>query len=164
MTPQQKRTTAECIAIYKQALVGKNFSPQTIKAYMSDLKQFFEWLKTRRVDWDAPYRIERINIVEFINFLAAQKASAQTRKRKLATIRGFLKFLKDNQIIFGNPADTIVGPIREEREPAILLKTEYKALLQVAGANPRDFAIIMLFLQTGLRVSCSCWMNSPRKR
>ncbi|MDF2974414.1 MAG: site-specific recombinase XerD, partial [Microvirga sp.] len=45
------------------------------------------------------------------------------------------------------------GPIREEREPAILLKTEYKALLQVAGANPRDFAIIMLFLQTGLRVS-----------
>jgi site-specific recombinase XerD len=153
MTPQQNRTTAECIVIYKQALVGKNFSPQTIKAYMGDLEQFIKWLKTRRIDWDVPYRIERINIVEFINFLAAQKASAQTRKRKLATIRGFLKFLKDNQIIFGNPADTIVGPIREEREPAILLKTEYKALLQVAGANPRDFAVIMLFLQTGLRVS-----------
>src|SRR3954453_22930707 len=44
-----------------------------------------------------------------------------------------LKFLKDNQIIYGNPADTIEGPIREQREPAILLKTEYKALLQVAG-------------------------------
>ena len=41
----------------------------------------------------------------------------------------------------------------EQREPAILLKTEYKALLQVAGENPRDFAIVMLFLQTGLRVS-----------
>ena len=33
-----------------------------------------------------------------------------------------------------------------------LLKTEYKALLQVAGENPRDFAIVMLFLQSGLRV------------
>jgi len=33
------------------------------------------------------------------------------------------------------------------------LKTEYKALLQVAGQNKRDFAIVMLFLQTGLRVS-----------
>jgi site-specific recombinase XerD len=153
MISQQKRTTTESIAIYKQALLGKNFSPQTIKAYMGDLEQFIEWLKTRRVDWDIPYRIERINIVEFINYLAAQKASAQTRKRKLATMRGFLKFLKDNQIIFGNPADTIEGPIREEREPAILLKTEYKALLQVAGDNPRDFAIVMLFLQTGLRVS-----------
>jgi site-specific recombinase XerD len=131
----------------------ENFSPQTIKAYLGDLEQFIGWLKTRRVDWDVPYRIERINIVEFINFLATQKASAQTRKRKLATIRGFLKFLKDNQFIYGNPADTIEGPIHEEREPAILLKTEYKALLQVAGSNPRDFAIVMLFLQTGLRVS-----------
>src|SRR5215208_7115950 len=153
MTPQQKRTTTESVAIYKQALIGKNFSPQTIKAYIGDLEQFIQWLKTRRVDWDIPYRIERINIVEFINFLAAQKASAQTRKRKLATIRSFLKFIKDNQIIYGNPADTIEGPIREEREPAILLKTEYKALLQVAGENPRDFAMVMLFLQTGLRVS-----------
>jgi site-specific recombinase XerD len=91
--------------------------------------------------------------VEFINFLAAQKSTAVTRKRKLASIRGFLKFCKDNQIIFGNPADTIEGPIREERDPTILLKTEYKALLQVAGENKRDFAIVMLFLQSGLRVS-----------
>jgi integrase/recombinase XerD len=68
-------------------------------------------------------------------------------------IRWFLKFCKDNQIIYGNPADTIEGPIREERDPAILLKTEYKALLQVAGGNTRDLAIVMLFLQSGLRVS-----------
>ena len=43
--------------------------------------------------------------------------------------------------------------IREERDPAILLKTEYKALLQVAGRNERDYAIVMLFPQSGLRVS-----------
>jgi site-specific recombinase XerD len=125
----------------------------TSSAYLSDLEQFISWLKTRRVDWDIPYRIQRIDIVEFINYLAGRKASAVTRQRKLAAIRGFLKFCKDNQIIFGNPADTIEGPIREERDPAILLKTEYKALLQMAGENPRDFAIVMLFLQTGLRVS-----------
>ena len=56
---------------------------------MGDLEQFISWLQTRRVDWDIPFRIERINIIEFINFLASQKASAQTRKRKLATIREF---------------------------------------------------------------------------
>src|SRR5919108_3602291 len=153
MTPQEKKTTTESIELFKQTLVGKNYSPQSIRAYLGDLQQFMEWLKKRRVDWDIPYRIQRIDIVEFINFLAAQKTSAETRKRKLATIRGFLKFLKDNQIIFGNPADTIEGPIREERDPTILLKTEYKALLQVAGGNTRDLAMVMLFLQTGLRVS-----------
>ena len=45
------------------------------------------------------------------------------------------------------------APIREQKDPVVLLKTEYKALLQVAGQNRRDFAIVMLFLQTGLRVS-----------
>ena len=79
--------------------------------------------------------MQHIDIVAFINHLAEQKASAITRQRKLAAIRGFLKFCKDNQIIYGNPADTIEGPIREERDPAILLKTEYKALLQVAGGT-----------------------------
>jgi site-specific recombinase XerD len=153
MRPAEKKTTTESIELYKQSLEGNNYSPQSIKAYMGDLGQFFEWLKTRRVDFDIPHRIERIDIVKFINHLAEQKASAVTRKRKLAAIRGFLKFLKDNQIILGNPADTIEGPIREERDPAILLKTEYKALLQVAGGNTRDLAIVMLFLQTGLRVS-----------
>jgi integrase/recombinase XerC len=153
MTPQEKKTTTESIELYRQTLQGKNYSVQSIKAYLGDLEQFMEWLKKRKVDWDIPFRIQRIDIVEFINYLAAQKASSETRKRKLASIRGFLKFCKDNQIIFGNPADTIEGPIREERDPAILLKTEYKALLQVAGDNERDFAIVMLFLQSGLRVS-----------
>jgi site-specific recombinase XerD len=153
MTPQKKTSTTHSLALFQETLTGKNYSPQSIKAYLSDLQQFLAWLQTRRVDWDLPYRIERIDIVQFINYLAAHKASAVTRKRKLASIRGFLKFLKDNQIIFGNPADTIEGPIREERDPAILLKTEYKALLQVAGEHPRDFAMVMLFLQTGLRVS-----------
>jgi len=142
-----------CPVSCRTAFWVRLYAPQSIKAYLGDLAQFIAWLKTRRVDWDIPYRIQRIDIVEFINHLASRKATAVTRKRKLAAIRGFLKFLKDNQIIFGNPADTIEGPIREERDPAILLKTEYKVLLQVAGGNTRDFAIVMLFLQTGLRVS-----------
>src|SRR3954452_4379808 len=153
MTLLEKKTITESIALFQQILIGKNYSSETLRAYLSDLEHFLTWLQKRRGDWDIPYRLQRIDIVEFSNYLGTQKASAQTRKRKLATIRGFLKFLKDNQIIFGNPADTIEGPIREEREPAILLKTEYKALLQVAGESPRDFAIVMLFLQTGLRVS-----------
>jgi integrase/recombinase XerC len=153
MTPQEKKSTTQSLALYKQTLEGNNYSPQSIKAYLGDVEQFVAWLQTRRVDWDIPYRIQRIDIVEFINYLGTKKASAVTRKRKLAAIRGFLKFLKENEIIYGNPADTIEGPIREERDPAILLKTEYKALLQVAGDNSRDFAIVMLFLQSGLRVS-----------
>jgi integrase/recombinase XerD len=42
---------------------------------------------------------------------------------------------------------------RAESSDVVGLKTEYKALLQVAEQNRRDFAIVMLFLQTGLGVS-----------
>ncbi len=64
MTPTEKKTTTESIELYKQTLEGNNYSVQSIKAYMGDLGQFVEWLKTRRVDWDIPYRIQRIDIVE----------------------------------------------------------------------------------------------------
>src|SRR4030095_12262650 len=94
MTPQNSKTTTESIALFKQTLEGNNYSPQSIKAYIGDLGQFVEWLKTRRVDWDIPYRIARIDIVEFINRLATRKATAATRQRKLAANTGFLKIFK----------------------------------------------------------------------
>ena len=55
MTPPEKKSTTESIALFKQTLEGNNYSPQSIKAYMGDLGQFVEWLKTRRVDFDIPW-------------------------------------------------------------------------------------------------------------
>ena len=79
MRLQETKTTTQGIELFKQTLLGKNFSKESIRAYISDLQQFVEWLKQRRVDWDIPYRMQRIDIVAFINHLAEQKASAITR-------------------------------------------------------------------------------------
>src|SRR5215211_3018222 len=76
MRPDEKKTTTESIELYKQSLEGNNYSRESIKAYLSDLAQFVEWLKSRRVDFDIPYRIARIDIVEFINHLATKKSSS----------------------------------------------------------------------------------------
>jgi hypothetical protein len=62
MRPQEKKTTTESIELYKQSLEGNNYSVQSIKAYLGDIGQFIEWLKTRRVDFDIPYRIARIGV------------------------------------------------------------------------------------------------------
>ena len=96
MTPSQNKSTTESLVLYEETLRGNNASALSIKAYMSDLRQFVGWLQTRRVDWDNPYRIERFDIVGFINKLAAEKATAVTRRRKLAAILEFMKFCKDN--------------------------------------------------------------------
>ena len=79
MRLQETKTTTQSIELFKQTLLGKNFSKESIRAYISDLQQFVEWLKQLRVDWDIPYRMQRVDIVAFINHLAEQKASAITR-------------------------------------------------------------------------------------
>ena len=76
-----------------------------------------------------------------------------TRVRKLAAIRKFFAFLEENSILAANPAYKVKGAKREEKEPTILYKEQYKALLYEASENIRDYAIIQTFLQTGIRLS-----------
>jgi len=145
-------TTTESLELFKKSLLGNNYSKNSIRAYTDDIRQFIKWVQENRVDWDHPDRFSKIDIVEFLNFLAGQKTTGTTRVRKLAAIRKFFKFLKENNIAANNPAETVVGPIREEKDPEVLYKNEYKALLYEAQENLRDYAILMTFLQTGLRV------------
>jgi len=145
-------TTTGALSLFETALVGANNSPKTIRAYTDDLKQFLEWLRGVRVDWDSPQRFTRIDIVEFLSTLSSRGFSGVTRVRKLAAVRKFFTFMKDNNYIAGNPAQTVKGPIREEKDPEVLYRNEYKALLYEASQNSRDYAILMVFLQTGVRV------------
>ncbi len=145
-------TTTQSLGLFGKSLVGNNYSQNSIRAYTDDVRQFIEWVKGNRIDWDKPVSFSRVDIIGFLNFLADKKATGVTRVRKLAAIRKFFTFLRDNAVIAGNPAETIKGPIREERDPEVLYRNEYKALLYEAQGNIRDYAILMLFLQTGLRV------------
>jgi site-specific recombinase XerD len=44
-------------------------------------------------------------------------------------------------------------PKKERRQRVYLRPDEFRKMLAVAGANPRDFALLQLFLQTGIRLS-----------
>jgi len=107
--------------IFLKALTGNNFSTESIRAYSADIEQFLEFLKSVRVDWNSPKKIQRLDIVEFMNRLSGMKRTGTTRARKLASLRHFLKFLKENDVIAGNPAETITRARKEEKDPAVLL-------------------------------------------
>ena len=133
--------------------MGNNFSSESIRAYNADITQFVDFLKSLRVDWNNPKKIERLDIVEFMNRLAGLRRTGTTRARKLASIRHFLKFLKDNSVIAGNPAETITRARKEEKDPAVLFRNEYKAILFEAQGHIRDYAILLTFLKSGIRES-----------
>jgi site-specific recombinase XerD len=146
-------TTSQSIELFMTALLGQNYSPKTLRAYSDDLKQFIQWVAENRVDWDNPRRFTRADVEGFMSYLAGQNMTGVTRVRKLAAIRKLFTFMEENRIITGNPANTVKGARREEKEPGILYKEQYKALLYEASENMRDYAIIMTFLQTGIRLS-----------
>jgi integrase/recombinase XerC len=146
-------TTTDSRELFLTALRGQNYSPKTIRAYGDDLQQFLGWVGENRVDWDLPKRFGRVDIEGFMSALAGQRMTGVTRVRKLAAIRKFFTFLEENKVISVNPAITVKGARREQKEPGILYKEQYKALLYEASDHPRDYAIIMTFLQTGIRLS-----------
>jgi integrase/recombinase XerC len=139
--------------VFLKALAGNNFSAESIRAYSADITQFVDFLKSMRVDWNNPTKLQRLDIVEFMNWLAGLRRTGTTRARKLASIRHFLKFLKGNDVIAGNPAETISRARKEEKDPTVLFKNEYKTLLFEAQGSSRDYAILLTFLKSGIRES-----------
>jgi integrase/recombinase XerD len=150
---REEISTTHAKDLFVKALEGQNFSPKTVRAYGDDLGQFTGWLATVRVDWDNPRRLGKTDIEAFLHHLSGLNLTGVSRARKLAAIRKFFAFLKENEILQTNPAATVKGARREEKEPGILYKEQYKALLYEASEDVRDYAIIMIFLQTGIRLS-----------
>src|SRR5215831_2100575 len=132
-------TTTQSLALFLRALQGQNYSPKTLRAYGDDLHQFLTWVEHNRVDWDSPTRFSRVDIEGFMHSLAAQRMTGVTRVRKLAALRKFFTFLEEHSILAANPAQTVKGARREEKEPTILYKEQYKALLYEASEHIRDY-------------------------
>jgi site-specific recombinase XerD len=59
-------TTTQSIDLFLTALRGQNYSPNTLRAYSDDLRQFIEWVEENRVDWDHPRRFTRVDIEGFM--------------------------------------------------------------------------------------------------
>ena len=93
------------------------------------------------------------HINQYLTYLSGKGLSGVTRARKLASIREFFKFLVDEGSLTSSPAASISMPRKEKKNRVYLRPDEYSRLLSAAGSNPRDFCILQLFLQTGMRVS-----------
>jgi integrase len=51
-----------------------------------------------------------------------------------------------------DPDEQLIPPLALEREPGILTEDDYQRLLAACAHHPRDHAIIVLYLQTGMRL------------
>src|SRR5713101_376996 len=147
-TPFEKNVLA-----FLRELEGGNKSTLTLTAYKTDLLQFFTWLAENDITVTIPGQVTRGHVNEYLAFLSSQGRSGVTRARKLAALKSFFAYLKDEHIIASSPAETIHMPNKERKRKVVLRPDEYSRMLSEAGGNTRDFSILQLFLQTGIRVS-----------
>lgn len=152
-----------------------NKSPNSVKEYNYDLNMFLKYLKihfnlTSETDFkrisikditiDTIKQVKQEDILSFISYLAInQNSKPATRARKISTIRIFFSYLSQRaNLIEVNPAQNIETPKKEKRMPKYLSYEDSKKLLEASmdendENKERDYAIITLFLNCGLRLS-----------
>ena len=151
-----------------------NKSPNTIKEYNYDLAMFlkfimlhfnlasskdFKDINISNLSLDVIKKIELNDIHAFLAYLTTTYHSkAATRARKVSSIRVFFNYLSQKaNLIDKNPAQNLETPKIEKRMPKYLTLDDSKKLLSVTSDEERnkerDYAIITLFLNCGLRLS-----------
>jgi len=135
---------------------GRNRSAQTLRAYRSDLNQMAGWLFADNSYLAEPSDVTTDDVNDFLAELADRGLSGVSRARKLAAIREFYRWLTNTGVINRSPFDPNDTPNRERKSRTFLTPEEYNRLLAAAGAHPKDFCILTLFIQTGIRISELC--------
>lgn len=152
-----------------------NKSPNTIKEYNYDLTTFLKFIKIhfnltqeedfskieiKDIDLNTIKKIQLNDIHAFLSYLTTNYHSkATTRARKASSIRVFFNYLcaKAN-LIESNPAQNLETPKLDKRLPKYLSLEDSKKLLEVTQNEDnrnaaRDYAILTIFLNCGLRLS-----------
>lgn len=150
MTDGPRRFTA-IDAFEAHLAVERNVSPNTVAAYLRDLRQYLEFLRGRPPE-DADYALLR----KYAQHLASEGLEPASRQRKLAAVRAFYKFLVRERLAAKNPTKGLRAPKQGHRLPRFLDPQEVRSLL--AAPDPRtpqglrDRALLELLYATGLRV------------
>src|ERR687885_2660566 len=146
-------TLEQGLARFLDSLAGKNRSAATVRAYQTDILQFISFLHATNVSIQTPADVEKIDVVEYLSACAKRDLTGIARARKMSAIREYFRFLEGVGQIEKSPTSGVETPKREKNTRQFLRSDEYTKMLSLAGANPRDYAVLQVFLQTGIRVS-----------
>ena len=168
--------------------VMRNRSNNTVKEYHYDLRSVFRYLKNYKSNLPLD-NIDNINIIDLdIDFFKSietqdfysylkylnddyklrthKDLKSTSRARKIASIKSFYNYLANNRkLLDKNPVVGLETPKLEKRLPKYLTLEESTSLLSSVKFNEqkfgkRDYCILTLFLNCGLRLSEFININS----
>ncbi len=149
------------IQLFEGYLRRSAFAPATIRNYLADVRGFVRWLREGAPDGAIGPTAQQFEA--YRSYLIAEtENSPATVNRRLQALRVLGRCLQEDGKAVDNPArqiQLVPNGHEEELPPRVLDYDEIERLIVAvrAGARPslmrRDYAIIELMLQAGLRVN-----------
>ena len=134
--------------------VERNMSPRTVEAYGRDLQAFLAWLKVHETTVD---RVHKHIVRDYIGSRRDAGLSARSAARHLSALRGFYRFLIQDDSVTVDPTADFQGPQLWRTVPHVLTPDDIESLLESPDVNTllglRDRAMMETLYATGLRVS-----------
>ena len=128
--------------------VERGLSKNTVLAYENDILGFFDYFK----NIEDPNEIKRIHFSEYTVYLAQNGLLSSSVTRKIASIKGFFRFLAANKEIKSNPSLSVSSPKIPKKLPKVISYEEIEKLLK-NRLTIKEKAVFELLYATGLRVS-----------
>ncbi len=147
---------------FTEYLASRRRARATIVAYGKDIEQVVQFLAN--MGKKTIGEVTRDELEAFLKKLASDKYTPKSISRKINSIKTFFRFLKASGALTMDPAIEIAHPKYEVKPPRILSKIEYRALRDACRGDVRMYAIVELFLQTGIRIGELAALTVPDAR
>lgn len=158
-------------ALYQRNIKG--LSASTVNEYCLDLRTFFRFMKRFNgmvpssmpldeikvddINIDFIKKIKTYDIFEYMNYVADDRNNlSAARQRKSTTLRSFFNYLYTHEkLLDENPAEGLISPKKKKSLPRYLsLEQSVDLLNSIDGTfRERDYCIMVLFLNCGMRLS-----------
>ena len=143
---------------FKEKMIAEDISDNSLKNYVSDIKIFYRWY--REIDFSENIeKVTHYHLTAYKDYLIHnQRKRASSINRNIQSLRNFFRFMTVQKRIKKDPSEKVKFLRRIKRtQPKALTKNDIHKLLSVTshsshGTKQRNYAIIQLLLQTGIRV------------
>ncbi len=136
----------------------KRYSEHTLKAYLTDLNEFQNFLHSRFEISDQWGEVTHHMVREWVILLMDNDISPRSVGRKLSSLKSFFKYLMREDVVQSNPVSRVQAPKQRKRLLRVASEDDMGNLLDhdPFDADPwgqTQKAILYTFYHTGIRLS-----------
>lgn len=144
----------EIINDYKESLLQKHKSENTVYAYVTDVSLYMKYLRRKNMDIK---QTDNGSVLNYIQHLLSDGKSERSINRIVISLRSFYNYLKDEKVVDEIPKIQYKSTSTEKKLPEILTIEEVDGIIKIidkdSNKGVRDNALLELMYATGMKVS-----------